>query len=423
MSKNVIYAQAGGVTAVINMSAFGVFAEIKKHPEIFGKTYAAINGVLGVLEENLIDIDATAQTELNKLKSLPGAAFESCRFDLDPIEDNPAQYARVLSVFKAYDIGYFFYNGGNGSMLTAQKVADYCTQQGHPIICIGVAKTIDNDLAISHCSPGFGSAAKYIAASLAEAVMDIHSMHKTSTKFLVMETMGRNAGWLALAGGLVKQVLPDTPLMIMTAEMEFNQHKFFKQVELLIKEKGYCVCVVSEGLRCPSGEFISIENIEHTQTKNFTQLGGAGHTLARMVAEKFKVKTHTIIPDYLQRSASHFVSKTDWEMAYQAGTSAVIAAKNQQHGCIPIIEKTSSSPFKWRFKTIKLSEVANLDKTVPTDYINKNTFSITPKAEQYLLELIQGEVPFKYQQGLPFFDPFKGVKTPPCLVKFDITTP
>ncbi len=418
MSKNIIYAQSGGVTAVINVSAYGVFEEIKKHPTVFGKTYAAINGIAGVLEENLIDIDATPQTELDKLTSLPGAAFESCRFDLEPLEKNPAQYERVLAVFKTYDIGYFFYNGGNGSMVTAQKVADYCTQQGHPVTCIGIAKTIDNDLAISHCSPGFGSAAKFIAASLTEATMDILSMHKTSTRFLVMETMGRDVGWLALAGGLVKQVLPDTPLIVLISEQPFDQHKFMNRVTQLIQEYGYCVCVVSEGLRHSSGDYLSTKNIEHTFSKDYVQLGGVGHTLASWVADKLHVKSHSILPDYLQRSASHFVSKTDWTMALEAGKQAVKAAVNNEHGTLPIIKKIHDTPFEWSFENIPLDRVANLDKNVPNKFFNPETFSLTPAAEAYLLPLIQGEKPMDFKNGLPLFDLFKGSQPPKLLPRY-----
>lgn len=400
MSNNVIYAQAGGVTSVINVSAYALFQMIKKYPTIFGKTYAALNGIAGVLEENLVDIDLIADNQLAKLKYLPGAAFDACRFDLESLEHNPAQYIRVLEVFKAYDIGYFFYNGGNGSMVTAKKVADYCCQQGHKVICVGVAKTIDNDLAISHCSPGFGSAAKYIATSLAQASLDIKSMHKTSTKFLVMETMGRDTGWLALSGGLVKHFLPDIPLMVLPAESPFKQASFLTKVKQLIAEAGYCVCVASEGIKDEQGEYLSFKSIEYTTEKNYYQLGGAGNALANLISDKLKVKTHAIIPDYLQRSATHLVSKTDWDIAYQAGEASVLASMNNGHGTLPIIEKIKDSPFQWQFKNVDLITVASMDKTVPDEFINIQDYAITQQAVDYLLPLIQGQVKPPYKNGI-----------------------
>jgi len=410
MPKNVIYAQAGGVTAVINVSAYGVFQTIKQHPDTFGKTYAAINGIAGVLQEDLIDIDALSDEELTKLKHLPGAAFESCRFDLESLASNPEQYQRVLSVFKAYDIGYFFYNGGNGSMVTAQKVADYCTQRGHAVICIGVAKTIDNDLALSHCSPGFASAAKYIAASLAQASLDIRSMYQTSTKFLIMETMGRNTGWLALAGGLVKEILPETPLIVLPAESVFNQANFIKQVQQMIVDEGYCICVVSEGIKNADGDHVCYANIEHTPEKDYYQLGGVGAYLSQVIANELAIKTHAITPDYLQRSATHLVSKVDWEMAYQAGVASVEAAVKGQHGTLPIIKQTNTNPFTWQFQSISLTKVANMDKIVPNHFINTTDNSITQAAINYLMPLIQGEVSIPFKNGLPDLKPL--INTP-----------
>ncbi len=419
MPKNVIYAQAGGVTSVINVSAYGVFKTIKKHPTIFGKTYAALNGILGVLEENLIDIDLINEDELAKLKYLPGAAFESCRFDLDALENNPAQYQRVLTVFKTYDVGYFFYNGGNGSMITAQKVADYCTEQGHKVICVGIAKTIDNDLAISHCSPGFGSAAKYIATSLALATIDIKSMHKTSTKFLVMETMGRDTGWLAIAGGLVQHFLPETPLIVLPAEITFDEQCFIKKVTQLINEKGYCVCIVSEGVKNARGGYISVKQIERTPEKDYYQLGGTGNKLAEIVHDTLAVKTHAITPDYLQRTAPHMVSKTDWQLAFEAGEAAVIAAKNKQHGTLPIVKKTQNNPFEYTFEMANLIDVANLDKKVPNEFINQDDFTITQTAIDYLLPLIQGEMTIPFHEGIPNIFPLKTTTIKQKLLLFE----
>lgn len=411
-SKNVLYAQAGGPTAVLNASAIGVIEKVKAHPEKFGTLYAAINGIKGVLDEALTDITHLSESTMRSLRDQPGAAFEACRFDLDPVEDNPQQYQRVLNVLVTYDIGYFLYNGGNGSMITAKKVADYCGEHGHPVTCIGVPKTIDNDLALSHCSPGFGSAVKYLATSLLEATIDLHSMHNTSTKFFALEAMGRNVGWLALAGGLLKLQMPDVPLIVLTAERPFDEAKFLARVDHLFKTKGYCTCIVSEGLKDVAGNYIKIENIEHTHLKDYVQLGGVAQMLSKKVAQHFNCKTHSAMPDYLQRSASHLVSKTDWQMAYQAGEAAVQAALDGKHGVLPVVELVTQTPFTWRFKTIDLVEVADQELVVPDEFISDDGMDVTQAAIDYLLPLIQGEKPIRYKHGLPDIQPlvFKPVR-------------
>lgn len=400
-SKNVLYAQAGGVTAVINASAAAVIETVKQYPDTFGRCYGAINGIKGVLEEEMVDLAQLNDDDLEKLKSQPGAALRACRFDLDPLDHNPAQYERVLEVFKTYDIGYFFYNGGNGSMVTAQKVADYCSSRGHKVICVGVAKTIDNDLDLSHCSPGFGSAAKYLATSFIEATMDILSMHETSTKFFVMEAMGRNTGWLTLAAGLVKDVVKDVPLILLPAERAFDKEAFLAKLDQLIAKHGYCVCAVSEGLMDKNGDYLSIANIEHTHERDYVQLGGVGSTLAHLVGDHLDSKTHCAIPDYCQRSASHLVSAIDWQMAYDAGKHAVLAAVDNLHGVLPVIRKTSDSPFAYEFSNVELQEVANLEKLVPDEYLSEDGMDISEAGLNYLRPLVQGERQIAFKNGLP----------------------
>lgn len=406
-AKNVLYAQAGGVSAVINASAAGVIEEVRRHPQTFGTVYAAINGIKGVLEEALVDLTDFSDLDLTRLKSMPGAAFKACRFDLGEEDERADQYQRVLDVFTAYDIGYFFYNGGNGSMLTAQKVADYCRRHGHPVTCIGVAKTIDNDLALSHCSPGFGSAAKYLATSFFEATLDILSMHQTSTKFFVMETMGRNVGWLSLAPGLVQEVMPNLPIIILPAERPFRRDAFLAEVKRLIDLHGYCVCSVSEGIRTQDGNFISIEGEEHAHGHTFTQLGGVAEKLGHLVADTLGVKTHSANPDYLQRSASHMVSQVDWEMGYHAGAEAVKAALRGEHGVLPVIEKIADAPFQWQYKTVDLQAVADLEKGVPDAFIREDGMGITQAALDYLRPLVQGEHFVAFDKGLPDIRPFE----------------
>ncbi|WP_373020325.1 6-phosphofructokinase [Thiomicrorhabdus sp.] len=406
-SKNVLFAQAGGPTAVINASAAGVIEKCHAHPETFGTIYAAINGIKGVLEEQLVDVSQLSGDVMERIKNQPAAAFQACRFDLDPIEENPAQYQRVLEVFMAYDIGYFFYNGGNGSMVTAQKVADYCSEHGHPVVCIGVPKTIDNDLALSHCSPGFGSAAKYLATSLLEATLDLYSMHNTSTRFFAIEAMGRNAGWLAIAGGLIKKQIPDVPLIVLTAERPFKREQFLQKVRYFMETKGYCTCIVSEGLTDENGQYISIENVEHTHLKDYTQLGGVAHTIAKIVNKEFDCKTHSAVPDYLQRAASHLVSQTDWEMAYGAGQAAVQAALDGEHGVLPVVEAIGHNPLTWRYKNIDLFAVADLEYRVPDEFITEDGMDVTEAALDYLLPLIQGERAIQFKDGLPDIHPLK----------------
>lgn len=414
-NNNVLYAQAGGVSAVINASATGVIEMAKRHPEKFGKLYAAINGIAGILEEKLVDVTELDEAILDRIRIQPGAAFEACRFDLDPLTDNPQQYERVLAVFKTYQIGYFFYNGGNGSMVTAQKVSDYCTSHGHPVICIGVAKTIDNDLALSHCSPGFGSAAKYIATSLLEATLDLHSMHNTSTRFFCLEAMGRNTGWLTIAGGLIKNIMPEVPLLILPAERAFNKNAFIARVKQLNEEKGYCICIASEGLTDEQGQYLSIANVEVTRAASYTQLGGVAQTLAKIIQDEFGWKTHFAIPDYLQRSASHIVSQTDWDMAYRAGKAAVQAALDGHHGVLPIIEVIDTCPLIWRYKNVPLEAVADLEKRVPDEFLTEDGMDITQAALDYLTPLIKGERAMPFKHGLPDIRPFEFKQVPPKL--------
>jgi len=404
-ANNVLYAQAGGVTAVINASAAAVFKTVKQHADVFGKTYAALNGIKGLLDEELVDVDLLSDEDLARLEHLPGAAFQACRFDLDDEDERPDQYQRVLDIFTHYQIGYFFYNGGNGSMLTAQKVAEYCRRHGHPVTCIGVAKTIDNDLALSHCSPGFGSAAKYLATSFFEASLDIQSMHPTSTRFFVLETMGRNTGWLSLSAALVKQAMPDLPLIVLPAERPFIRQAFLDKVARLIEQHGYCVCSVSEGIKNELGQYISIEGIEHAHGHTFTQLGGVAEKLGYLVANELGIKTHSANPDYLQRSASHLVSLTDWEMAYHAGEEAVKAALRGEHGVLPIIVKTSDNPFGYVFESVALETVAELEKTVPDAFISEDGMGVTQAGIDYLAPLVEGERPVPFKNGLTDISP------------------
>jgi len=397
---NALYAQAGGVSAVINTSMAAVIETVRAHPQTFGTLFGARNGILGVLREELINLSVLSDWELQRLKQLPGGALQACRFDLDPIEENPAQYERVFQVLKAWNIRYFFYNGGNGSMLTAQKVADYCAAQGHELHVIGVAKTIDNDLALTHCSPGYGSTAKFFATSLLEAALDLRAMYPTSTRVFLMEAMGRHTGWIALSAALVHDRLPDLPLLILFPEHPFDYAATLDRVRACLKKHGHCVIVVGEGIKTPDGQFYAVArpNREHM---GWSQMGGAAVKLADALRHDLDTKIHAAVPDYLQRSAAHVVSAVDWALAYDAGKASVEAAVRGESGVLPIVVKTGEKPFRWRFESCPLEKIADLEKTVPDAFISADGFGATEAGKAYVRELIRGERPLNWKDGLP----------------------
>lgn len=401
---NVLYAQAGGVSAVINTSLAAVIETVRAFPDRFGRLYGARNGILGVLHEDLVDLTDTSAETLERLQHLPGGALQACRFDLDPPEDNPAQYERVYQVLKAHNIGVFLYNGGNGSMLTARKVADYCAERGHSLQVIGIPKTIDNDLDLSHAAPGYGSAAKFFATSLLEAVLDLRAMYPTSTRVFLMEAMGRHTGWIALAGSLILDQLPDTPLLTLFAERPFDYDAFLPRVRECIDRHGYCVIVVSEGIRTPDGDFFAVArcNSEHI---GWSQMGGAAMKLADWLRRDLDTKIHAAVPDYLQRSAAHLVSLTDWEMAFEVGRTAVEAAAAGRNGVLPVIHKTADAPFEWDTRLIEIEAVADLERQVPDDFITLEGYHATSKALEYLRPLVAGERPVPWHHGLPDLRP------------------
>ncbi len=403
-STNILYAQAGGVTPVINTSLAAVIETARRWPERFGRIYGARNGILGVLQEALLELTDADSDTLTRLKRLPGGALQACRFDLDPFDRNPAQYERVYQVLKAHDIGVFLYNGGNGSMLTAQKVADYCAERGHTLQVIGIPKTIDNDLALSHCSPGYGSAAKFFATSLLEAVLDLRAMYPTSTKVFVMEAMGRHTGWIALSAALILEQLPETPLLILFPERAFVYEDLLDRVKDAIAEHGYCVVVVAEGIKTPDGEFFAVarSNSEHAE---WSQMGGAAIKLADWLRRDLDTKVHVAVPDYLQRSAAHLVSLTDWEMAYDTGRAAVEAAVDGHSGVLPVIRKVADAPFEWDMTLVDFAAVAEAEQTVPDGFISADGYHATEVALGYLRPLVAGERPMLWHHGLPELRP------------------
>jgi 6-phosphofructokinase 1 len=399
--RNAFYAQSGGVTAVINASACAVIETCRAHKHKIGKLYAGRHGIVGALTEDLIDTSKESATAIRALRHTPAGAFGSARYKLKKYEDDPRQYERLIEVFKAHDIGYFFYNGGGDSADTCWKVSELAERLGYPIQAIHVPKTVDNDLPITDCCPGFGSVAKYVAVSIREAGFDVASMAKTSTKVFIMEVMGRHAGWIAAAGGLAQEKRGDVPHIILFPEITFDEEKFCARVKECVEEFGYCAVVVSEGVRNAEGKFLSDMGLK--DAFGHAQLGGVGPMLANLVKAKLNYKYHWAVADYLQRAARHIASKVDVEQAYALGKAAVELAMKGRNSVMPTIVRTADKPYKWKIGTAALKDVANQEKMLPRDFITADGFHITPKARRYLAPLIKGEDYPPYRDGLPLY--------------------
>lgn len=398
VGKNILYAQSGGPTAVINASACGVIETARKQMSN-AKIFAAKNGIIGVLNEELIDTSLESAEDIAALKHTPASAFGSCRYKLKKMEQDDKEYRRLIEVFKAHDIGYFFYNGGGDSQDTAHKVAELSIKMNYPMICIGIPKTIDNDLPITDSCPGFGSVAKYVAVSTAEAALDVKSMAASSTKVFILEVMGRHAGWIAAASGLIKNKAGDPPHLILFPEIPFEEEKFLVEVEVAVDQFGYCVIVASEGIRKKNGEFIQQSGL--SDAFGHSQLGGVAPTLAECIKKNLGYKYHWAVADYLQRAAAHIASKTDVDQAYDLGKAAVEYALKGENNIMLTIVRESSKPYRWKIGTAKLAAVANVEAKMPLDFISKNGFGITEKCREHMLPLIQGESYPPYKNGLP----------------------
>lgn len=414
--KNAFYAQSGGVTAVINASACGVIETARQYSDYIDHMYAGVNGVLGALHENIIDTNTASTQTIAALKTSPAGAFGSCRYKLKDIHTHQAEYERLISVFKAHNIAYFFYNGGGDSQDTCLKVSSLSQSMGYPITCIGVPKTIDNDLAITDNSPGFGSVAKYVAISTLEAAMDVKSMCETSTKVFVLEVMGRHAGWIAAAAGLAGKNADEAPHIILFPEIAFEPSRFLTRVKEVVERVGYCVIVVSEGCKNESGEFLADAGIK--DAFGHTQLGGVAPTIAQMIKQELGYKYHYAISDYLQRSARHIASKTDVEQAYAVGKAAVEFAIQGKNAIMPTIIRHSDSPYSWSIGEASLSDVANQERAMPRNYISENGFQISDEGRRYLLPLIEGEAYPEYSAGLPIYLQHAWTYAPKKLAEF-----
>lgn len=405
--RNAFYAQSGGVTAVINASACGVIETARKHRDQIGKLYAGRNGILGALDENLIDTSKESARAIAGLRYTPGGAFGSARYKLKGLDENRAEYMRLIDVFRAHDIGYFFYNGGGDSADTCLKVSQLGDRLGYPITAIHVPKTVDNDLPITDTCPGFGSVAKYIATSTREAALDVMSMSRTSTKVFILEVMGRHAGWIAAAAGLAGEKAGEAPHIILFPEVPFDRDTFLKRVSECVRKYDFCVVVVSEGARYADGRFLA--DAGTSDAFGHKQLGGVAPVLATLVRDQLKLKYHYAIADYLQRSARHIASRVDVEQAYAVGKAAVEMALRGENSVMPAIIRKSDRPYRWTIGSAPLDKVANHEKMMPRSYISRDGFSITPAARRYLAPLIQGEDYPPYRDGLPAYVSLKGV--------------
>jgi len=404
---NAFYAQSGGVTAVINASACGVIETARKHPQRIANVYAGKNGIIGALTEDMIDTNRESARTIAALRHTPGGAFGSARYKLKGIEENRAEYERLIEVFKAHDIGYFFYNGGNDSMDTAHKVSLVSKRMGFPVTCLGIPKTVDNDLPITDNCPGFGSVAKYVAVSTREAALDVLSMSKTSTKVFILEVMGRHAGWIAAAGGLAGSAPEDAPHIILFPEIPFRKRAFLKRVKECVQKYDYCVIVVSEGASYANGRFLAEAGT--VDAFGHSQLGGVAPVVAGMVRDNLGFKYHYAVADYLQRSARHIASATDVRQAYAVGVAAVKMALAGETAKMPVIKRISDNPYRWKIAQAPLSRIANKEKMLPRRYISADGFSITAAARRYLEPLIRGEDYPPYIKGLPNYVTLKKV--------------
>ncbi len=408
--KNAFYAQSGGVTAVINATACGVIETARRHTDKIANVYAGRNGIIGAMTEDLIDTNQESDAAIAALRYTPAGAFGSCRYKLKGLNENKAEYERLIEVFKAHDIGYFFYNGGGDSADTCHKVSQLSETMEFPIQAIHIPKTVDNDLPITDNCPGFGSVAKYIAVSTREASYDVSSMAKTSTKVFVIEVMGRHAGWIAAAGGLAADEDNDIPIIILFPEVDFDQARFLEKVKENVESYEYCTVVVSEGAKWPDGRFLAEQKTR--DAFGHAQLGGAAPVVANMIKDNLGYKYHWAVADYLQRSARHIASKTDVDQAYALGQAAVEMALAGSNAIMPAIQRTSDEPYEWKIIEADLSDVANVEKKMPTEYISSDGFGITEACRRYLLPLIKGEDYPPYVSGLPDYVQLKKIAVP-----------
>jgi 6-phosphofructokinase 1 len=421
-ARNAFYAQSGGVTAVINATACGLIQEARRlhllYPDRIGKVYAGRDGIIGALTEDLIDTSLESDADIARLRHTPGGAFGSCRYKLKSLETHRAQYERLIDVFRAHDIGFFFYNGGNDSMDTAWKVSRIAEKMGYPVVCVGIPKTVDNDLPLTDCCPGFGSVAKYVATSMREAGYDVASMARTSTKIFVLEVMGRHAGWITAACGLAAESAGEPPHILLFPEVPFDPERFLVRVDACVRTHGYCTVAVSEGLADAEGNLIADSGSK--DAFGHSQLGGVGQIVAQLIKDRLGYKYHWALADYLQRAARHQASRTDVEQAHALGVAAVDLALQGKNALMATIERLADAPYRWRIGEAPLCNVANVERKMPAEFISADGFHITDACRTYLRPLIEGEDPPPYRDGLPDYVRLKNVSVAKKLEAFAI---
>jgi 6-phosphofructokinase 1 len=408
--RNAFYAQSGGVTAVINASAAGVIETARANRARIGRVLAGRDGIIGALTEDLIDTSKEPARAIAALRHTPGGAFGSCRYKLKSLDESRAQYERLIEVFRAHDVGYFFYNGGNDSADTCLKVAQVAQALGYPLTAVHVPKTVDNDLAVTDNCPGFGSVAKYVATSMREAAFDVASMARTSTRVFVLEVMGRHAGWITAAVGMAEDAATPIPLVLLFPEIRFDEAIFVAAVDARVKQFGYCCVGVSEGLQNAEGKLMAEAGTK--DAFGHAQLGGVGPLIAKLVQDRLKYKYHWAVADYLQRAARHIASKTDLDQSYAVGRAAVRLALAGHNAVMPAIVRVSDKPYRWKIGVAPLSEIANREKMLPREFITADGYGITAKARRYLAPLMKGEAPPPFRDGLPQYVRLANVAVP-----------
>jgi 6-phosphofructokinase len=416
MPANLFYAQSGGVTAVINATASGVIQAAREQGTHIGRVFAGRNGILGALHEDLIDTSAESDAAIAALRHTPGGAFGSCRYKLKGLEESRAHYERLIDVFRAHDIRWFLYNGGNDSMDTAWKVSQIAERMNYPLVCVGIPKTVDNDLVETDNCPGFGSVAKYVAVSMMEAGLDVASMARTSTKIFVMEVMGRHAGWITAAAGLAARREGEAPHILLFPEITFDPEAFLARVDACVRQHQFCAIAVSEGLRGADGKLLAESSTR--DAFGHAQLGGVGQQIAELIKSRLGHKYHWALPDYLQRSARHVASATDAAQAHALGRRAVELALEGRNAVMPAIVRVSDVPYAWKIDVARLEDVANREKMMPRDFISGDGFGITEACRKYLQPLIEGEDYPPYVGGLPSYVSLKNESVAPVLPAF-----
>lgn len=409
---NLLVGQSGGPTSVINASVAGVIQEAGRHPDAIEEIYGGLNGIFGMLNEDLIDLQEEKRQAIEGLKHTPAAALGTCRYKLDfkkKAEKAAKDMDRLFEVFKAHNIRYFFYAGGNDSQDTSHKIHEEAVKRGWDMRVIGVPKTIDNDLPHTDHCPGYGSVIKYNATTVMEVGLDVGSMATDDGSCCIIEVMGRSAGWIAAGTVLAKRKPSDAPHIILLPEIPFDEAAFLAKVQATVAEHRYCIVVVGEGLKNAQGEEIGADK---TRLDSFGHpvLSGAADRLAEIVQGRVSLKTRTVKLGYTQRAAAHFASETDVQEAFACGEAAVRAAVSGQSGQMVKIVRLQQDPYKWTTDLQPLGDIANVEHFLPRDWISEDGFMPNEKFIQYAAPLVVGEPKLATEGGLPKYTVLEKVR-------------